>query len=188
MAATRRDRTSRRRAGAPTASALPAPAYITRKIPFLEYLNEEGLVRLEQQADWLIEEIGMEFRENDHALETWRAGGADVQGTRVRASGDMIRKLCSLAPSSFEQVARNPERSVRIGDGNQVFAPVYGPPFVRDLEGGRRYGAIADFEKLVKLTYMLPSLHHGGFVTCEPCDIPVSKRHLDRIASSGAAT
>jgi len=34
---------------------------------------------------------------------------------------------------------------------------------------------------LVKLTYMLPSLHHGGFVTCEPCDIPVSKRHLDML-------
>ena len=28
---------------------------------------------------------------------------------------------------------------------------------------------------------MLPSLHHSGFVTCEPCDIPVSKRHFDMI-------
>ena len=28
---------------------------------------------------------------------------------------------------------------------------------------------------------MLPSLHHGGFVTCEPCDIPVNKRHLDML-------
>ena len=31
------------------------------------------------------------------------------------------------------------------------------------------------------LTYMLPHLHHGGFVTCEPCDVPVSKRHLDML-------
>ena len=28
---------------------------------------------------------------------------------------------------------------------------------------------------------MLPSLHHGGFVTCEPCDVPVNKRHLDML-------
>jgi len=28
---------------------------------------------------------------------------------------------------------------------------------------------------------MLPSLHHSGFVTCEPCDIPVSKRHFDMV-------
>ena len=71
--------------------------------------------------------------------------------------------------------------SVRIGGNNQVFAPIYGAPFVRDLKGGRRYGDIESFEKLVKLTYMLPHLHHGGFVTCEPCDVPVSKRHLDML-------
>ena len=28
---------------------------------------------------------------------------------------------------------------------------------------------------------MHPNLHHGGFVTCEPCDVPVSKRHLDML-------
>ncbi|MGI9462320.1 MAG: trimethylamine methyltransferase family protein, partial [Aestuariivirgaceae bacterium] len=90
-------------------------------------------------------------------------------------------ELCRTAPSQFTQLARNQERTVHIGGGNQVFAPVYGPPFVRDLEGGRRYGSIADLEKLIKLTYMLPGLHHGGLVTCEPCDVPVSKRHLDML-------
>ena len=68
-----------------------------------------------------------------------------------------------------------------IGGDNQVFAPIYGAPFVRDLESGRRYGDIAAFRDLVRLTYMHPYLHHGGFVTCEPCDIPVSKRHLDML-------
>ena len=49
------------------------------------------------------------------------------------------------------------------------------------LEGGRRYGTLEDFQRLVKITHMLPSLHHSGFVTCEPCDVPVSKRHLDMV-------
>ncbi|MGI9404769.1 MAG: trimethylamine methyltransferase family protein, partial [Hyphomicrobiaceae bacterium] len=64
MTARRRERTSRRKAGGPSTSVAtpPAPAYVKRQIPFLEYLDEEGLVRLEEQADWLIEEIGMEFR------------------------------------------------------------------------------------------------------------------------------
>jgi trimethylamine--corrinoid protein Co-methyltransferase len=93
----------------------------------------------------------------------------------------MVRKLCATAPRQFTQVARNPDRSVSIGGASQIFAPVYGAPFVRDLQGGRRYGSIADFEKLIKLTYQLPNLHHGGFVTCEPCDVPVSKRHLDML-------
>jgi len=52
---------------------------------------------------------------------------------------------------------------------------------VRDLEGGRRYGAYTDFEKLVKIVHQLPSLHHSGLVIVEPCDLPVSKRHLDMV-------
>ncbi|GAB5468200.1 MAG: trimethylamine methyltransferase family protein [Rhodospirillales bacterium] len=158
-----------------------APAYITRQIPFYALAGEEGLTRLEDQADWLIQEIGLEFREDPTALEIWRQAGATVTDTRVRAPRGMIRQLCRTAPASFTQVASNPARSVKIGEEAQVFAPVYGPPFVRDLEGGRRYGSLADFEKLVKLTYLLPALHHGGFVTCEPCDIPVSTRHLDML-------
>ena len=59
--------------------------------------------------------------------------------------------------------------------------PAYGPPFVRDLEGGRRYGSLEDFENLVKLTYLNPWLHHSGGTVCEPVDIPVNKRHLDMV-------
>ena len=158
-----------------------APAYVKREIPFFPFAGEEALVKLEEQADWLMQEVGLEFRDDDEALRIWRAAGAEVDGTRVRAPGDMIRALCATAPSEFTQVARNPERSVRIGGGNQVFAPVYGPPFVRDLDNGRRYGAMENFVDLVKLTYALPSLHHGGLVVCEPCDVPVSKRHLDMV-------
>ncbi len=162
---------------------LPAsgPAYITRNIPFYEFLSEENLVKIENQADWIIEEIGLEFREDPVALEIWKEAGADVKGTRVRAPKGMVRKLCATAPSQFVQHSRNPNRAVTIGGNHQVFAPVYGPPFVRDLEKGRRYGTIKDFQNLVKLTHMLPALHHSGFVTCEPCDIPVSKRHFDMI-------
>ena len=55
------------------------------------------------------------------------------------------------------------------------------PPFIRDLEGGRRYAEIADFEKLVKLAYMSKWVHHSGGTLCEPTDIPVNKRHLDML-------
>ncbi len=158
-----------------------SPAYIRRQIPFFELLSEEGLVKLEQQADWLIQEIGIEFRGDPEALRLWQQAGADVQETRVRLPAGMARSLCSTAPSCFTQHARNPARSVEIGGTSQVFAPVYGPPFVRDLEGGRRYGTMQDHANLVKLAWSLPALHHTGLVICEPCDVPVSKRHLDMV-------
>ena len=174
----RRDGPARRRQQGQRPSA---PPYVKRQIPFFPFAGEEALVKLEDQADWLIQEIGLEFRGDDEALRIWRKAGADVEGTRVKAPRGMIRELCATAPAEFTQHARNPERSVRIGGSNQVFAPIYGAPFVRDLENGRRYGNIDNLIELVKLTYMLPSLHHGGLVICEPCDVPVSKRHLDMV-------
>jgi trimethylamine--corrinoid protein Co-methyltransferase len=58
---------------------------------------------------------------------------------------------------------------------------VYGPPFVRDAKGGRRYATMDDFRKFVKLGYMSKWLHHSGGTVCEPTDVPVNKRHLDML-------
>ena len=157
------------------------PAYITRKIPYFEFLDEEGLVALEDQADWLMQEIGLEFRGDPEALRLWKEAGADVKDTRVKLPRGMARELCKTIPSEFIQVARNPARSVQIGGRAQVFACVFGPPFVRDLEGGRRYGTMQDLENLVKIAWQLPSIHHTGLVICEPCDVAVSWRHLDML-------
>ena len=159
----------------------PASPFIKRSLPFFDILDEEKIDTLERQVDWIIQDIGIAFRDDPVALDLWRAEGANIDGDIVRAPADWIRSLCATAPKQFTQLARNPKRSVQIGGNNQVFAPIYGAPFVRDLEGGRRYGDIASFNDLVRLTYMLPSLHHGGFVTCEPCDVPVNKRHLDML-------
>lgn len=163
------------------AEVAPASPFVKRTIPFFDMLDEEQLTKLEAQVDWIMQDVGVAFRDDPIALEIWKEAGAKIDGDIVKAPGDWVRDLCTSAPSEFKQLARNPERSVVIGGDNQVFAPIYGAPFVRDLEGGRRYGDIDSFEKLVKLTYLHPNLHHGGFVTCEPCDVPVSKRHLDML-------
>ena len=156
-------------------------SFIRRQIPPYEVLSEEGLALVEENAETVLEEIGIEFREDAEALAMWKDAGAEVEGERVRFPRGLCRKLCETIPSSFTQHARNPERSVEIGGSNTVFAPVYGPPFVRDLEGGRRYATIEDFQNFVKLAYMAPALHHSGGTVCEPVDIPVNKRHFDMV-------
>jgi trimethylamine--corrinoid protein Co-methyltransferase len=178
---TRSRRKRRRRGAARQKTDIAIVPYIKREIPFYAFLEEEGLVKLEQQADWIMREVGIEFRDDPKALETWKSAGADIKGTRVRLDTGMARQLCSTAPESFMQHARNPDRNVEIGGRSQVFAPVYGPPFIRDLKGGRRYGKLEDFHNLIKIVAQLPSLHHSGLVVVEPCDIPVSTRHLDMV-------
>ena len=169
------------RRAARTAVSFETARYIERNIPNFEVLTEEALQIIEHNADTVLEEIGVNFPDNPDALALWRDAGADVQGERVRIPRGLARKLCSTAPSTITQVARNRERDVVIGGKSLVLAPVYGPPFVRDAAGGRRYATMADFEKFVKLGYMSKWLHHSGGTVCEPTDIPVNKRLLDML-------
>ena len=154
---------------------------IERGIPNLEILNDEALEIIEANADRVLEEVGVAFVDNPEALKRWRDAGADVQGERVQIPKGLARKLCATAPSTFTQHARNPARSVEIGGNKLVVAPVYGPPFVRDVEGGRRYATLEDFQNFVKLGYQAKWLHHSGGTVCEPTDVPVNKRHLDML-------
>ncbi len=159
-------------------------SFITRRIPPYRILSEEGLALIEANADTVLEETGIEFRDDPEALGIWKAAGADVTGERVRFPRGLCREIVKAnAPASFVQHARNPARSVTVGGDATVFAPVYGPPFVSDLEGGRRYATLEDFRNFVKLAYMAPALHHSGGTVCEPVDVPVNKRHLDMVYS-----
>jgi len=159
-------------------------AYVTRNVPYYEVLDQEGLELIEHNAETVLEEIGIEFRDDAEAIQLWKDAGADVDGERVRMPRGMVRKLIQdNAPAEFTQHARNAENSVVIGGKNTVFVPGYGSPFVRDLDNGRRYATLEDFRNLVKLAYMSDSLHHSGGTICEPVDLPVNKRHLDMVYS-----
>lgn len=157
--------------------------FITRRLAPFEVLSEEGLSLIEENAETILEEVGVNIVEDEETLALFKDAGADVKGERVRFPRGLLRSLIATAPAEFVQHARNPERSVTIGGPNLVFAPVYGPPFYRSLDEGRRYATIEDFRNLVKLTYQSPALHHSGGTVCEPVDLPVNKRHLDMVFS-----
>ena len=171
------------RRAARTQTTVKSAPVLRRRVPLYEAVSEEGISIIERNADTVLAEVGVNFINSPAALARWKEAGAEVDGERLRFPRGMLRELILTAPEQFVQHARNPERSVEIGGSNTVFAPVYGPPFVRDLEGERRYATIEDFRDLVKLTWMSPHLHHSGGTVCEPTDIPVNKRHLDMVYS-----
>ncbi len=173
----------RRRAPKVRATHPAAAPFITRAIPPYEMLGEEALTTIEEHADRILEEIGLEIRGDPDAIALWRAAGATIENDcRVRVPQGLARALVRrTAPGSFTQHARNPARSVTIGGRSTVFAPAYGSPFVSDTQGGRRYGTLADFQNFVQLAYLSPWLHHSGGTVCEPTDVPVNKRHLDMV-------
>ena len=183
MADPSRKRRNRRSRGESTEEAAPpVAAYITRQIPEYEILGEEGLALIESNADKILLETGIDFKDDTEALEIFREAGASIEGERVRFPVGMCRKIImASAPKQFTQHARNPARNVEIGGKHTVLVPAYGSPFIRNLDEGRRYATIEDFRNFVKLAYMTPHLHHSGGTICEPVDIPVNKRHFDMV-------
>jgi trimethylamine--corrinoid protein Co-methyltransferase len=145
----RRGREARRTARAQR--SLASVPYITRTIPLTELVSEEGLHTIERNAETLLQELGVEFREFPRALELFPAAGCDIKGERVHFPRDLAKSLCATTPWQYVQHARNPERNVTIGGDAMVFAPNYGSPFVHDLDKGRRYGTLEDFQNFVEL-------------------------------------
>ncbi len=155
--------------------------YIVRNIPTYDVMSEENLLRIEGTADRILAEVGIEFRDDAVALNHWRKAGADVQGLLVKFPPGMLREVLKTAPAQFTQHARNPAQSIVIGGKSVVFSPAYGSPFVMDLDRGRRFGTLEDFQNFIKLAQSSPHFHHSGGTICEPTDIPVNKRHLDMV-------
>lgn len=176
-------REGRRRERATKGSAGLGRPYIVRNIPTYDILGEESLLRIEAAADRILAEVGIDFRDDPEALALWKKAGAQVDGLRVRFEPGLLREVLRSAPAEFTQHARNPANSISIGGKSVVFAPAYGSPFVMDLDRGRRFGTLQDFQNFIKLAQSSPWFHHSGGTICEPTDIPVNKRHLDMVYS-----
>jgi len=105
--------------------------------------------------------------------------GADVSGELVRFDRDMIEAKVALAPAQFMLHARNPKHNVTIGGNRMVITGVGGPPYVSDLDGGRRIGCFEDMCNFTRLLQCLNIVHQDGGGAVEPQDLPAATRHLD---------
>jgi trimethylamine--corrinoid protein Co-methyltransferase len=155
---------------------------LLQKLPPTEVLNPEGVAQVHAASMRLLKDTGILIVDYPQAVETFRASGATIEnGNLVKLDEDTLFHWVRKAPSTFTQLARNPAKNLPIGSKHTVFAPVYGPPFVIDLDRGRRQATIEDFRNFSRLTYMAEHLHSNGGTLCEPNDIDVKERHLDML-------
>ena len=150
---------------------------LVRNIPVYEVLDQGGVELIHRASMKILQEVGIDFRDEE-ALAIWRRAGARVEDERVYIEEGLLLDLVAKAPGEYTMNARNPQRTVRVGGRNTIFVPVYGSPFVLDLENERRYSTLKDLQDFHKLAYLSPALHLTGGIICEPVDIPVAKRHL----------
>lgn len=172
----RRERRERQR----DAAAAPLMQPITYQTPRYQLVERGALQRIHDQSMKILGELGIDFYDEE-VRAILAEHGVKVVGDTAYFSEEVLMRYVGLAPGEFTQLARNPANNVVIGGNRAVFAPVYGPPFVIDLDRGRREAKLEDFQNFVKLTYATPYLHHSGGTVVEPTDEPVPTRHLDML-------
>ena len=147
-----------------------------------DLLSGEEVEAIHEQAMTILEEIGVDFL-HDRAREIFGQAGMKVEDNRVRFDRAFVMEQVAKTPATFDLQARNPARSVILGGDNVVTAPVYGPPFITDLERGRRGATIEDFNNFDKMAQAIDQIHCAGGTTVEPEDLPLGTRHLDMVYS-----
>jgi trimethylamine--corrinoid protein Co-methyltransferase len=145
---------------------------------FQEILSQEDVDRIHQTSMRVLSNVGVEFP-SEEALAVFRRHGVKTAGTRVYIMEDQLWKALETAPARFTLHARNPERSVTIGEREPiVFAPGYGAPFLIDAEGNKRVPTVEDYHRLVKLAHALPNQDVSGHLLAEPGDVPAETAPL----------
>jgi trimethylamine--corrinoid protein Co-methyltransferase len=141
-------------------------------------LTPEQEETIHEQAMRILEEIGTDVL-HDTARKLLSEAGMRVDENRVRWDRGFVMEQVAQAPSTFRLRARNPERSLTVGDGTPALMNVGGPPFASDIDDGRRSGRLADHDSLIKLTQAADVLNCVQTGAVEATDLQMESRHMD---------
>jgi len=143
-----------------------------------EPLTPEGVQRIHDGAMRILEDIGIEFL-NEESLVIFKQAGCRVEGTNVRMGRDFVMEMLAKAPSSFTLTPRNLDRTIEVGGKTILFGNVSSPPNFWSLDTGKLPGTREHCRDLMKLTQYFNCIHFAGGYPVEPVDIHASVRHLD---------
>jgi trimethylamine---corrinoid protein Co-methyltransferase len=179
--ARRSRRAARDRASSPVAAIAQMPwAQPVNTDRPTEPLDAEGVAAIHDAAMRVLEEIGIEFL-NEEAKDYLRAASVAIPAgsDTVQLDRAFVMEKIALAPASFEITPRNPARKITLGGRHMAFVNVSSPPNVMDMDRGRRPGDFASFRDFLKLTQYFNCIHVAGGYPVEPVDIHAGIRHLD---------
>ncbi|MFO7715209.1 trimethylamine methyltransferase family protein [Desulfosarcina sp.] len=148
-----------------------------------EYFTDDDVHKIHEATLRVLETVGVDFG-YPPAIEVFKQAGCKVDGERVFFSPRMVMEQVAKAPSEYTLQARNPEKNVAIGGDNIAYIPCYGPPFVHDLDRGRRESTLEDYTNFVKLSHASRSIDITGGMMAEPNDIPHPRRNAEMMLAS----
>lgn len=144
---------------------------------YFEILSDSDMDQIHDASLQVMERVGLDIF-YPPALEILSKAGAKVDGNRVSFPKNLVEAQIKKAPEQFCLHARNPENNVIVGGDHALFLPANCPPFVTDLDKGRRYGTLEDYENFVKLTGHSKNLDMSSNILIEPSNVPIEQRNV----------
>jgi len=144
----------------------------------MQKLSTQNMQKIHTSAMELLKDTGVSFNEKE-ALDIFKANGHRVEENIVYFKESDIEKALKTAPKRFTVHARNPEKSVEIGEDDFVFLPGYGAPFIMDAQGNQRHATMEDYDNFCKLIQTSPHINMNGWMMVEPANMPLDTIHLD---------
>jgi trimethylamine--corrinoid protein Co-methyltransferase len=160
------------------------------KIPFrqprnpwrpMELLAPEQIEQIHNASLRILEQTGIDMLDAE-TLDLWTQAGAKVDRAlqRVWIERGLLLELLARAPAAFRHHARDPEKTLFIGENAISFVPQAGMAYVASLDFARRTGTLEDLSNFLRVGQLCNVLHTAGGASVEPQDVPVSVRHLRR--------
>ena len=145
--------------------------------------DDDACARVHQATLHVLSECGVEVLGYAPALDVLSRLGADVRGTRVRLSPELVDDALVSAPRTWTLRSRGDGDDLELAQGRSYFGTGSDTLYVRDPgTGKRRRALLADVEAFAALCERLPNL---DFVMSMglPEDVP---RELDDVAPVAA--
>lgn len=137
----------------------------------IEFLSERELLQIELTAYRLLSEIGILLEHKD-AIEMLHGLGCKIVGKRVLIPSNVVDWALKNVSPLREVYNQDGSVAFRYGDGQLRFHNGGGPPFIYDLESGKRRSA--QLSDIAEITRLLDFLPHVDWITplFGPQDVP----------------
>lgn len=123
----------------------------------LQPLTGDQIEMIHNACMGILKRVGVSFKSSE-AIEIFKKNGFKVDGDTVFFNESQVFKALETVPSEFTIQARDPQKTIKIGNKNFAFGPGWAAPFVIDADGKRRTGTLKDHEDLCKLIQTSPYL------------------------------
>jgi trimethylamine--corrinoid protein Co-methyltransferase len=137
----------------------------------IRFLDEEAIERIEQTAYRLLDEVGI-LLEHQDGIDMLEGLGCQIRAGRVHIPGEVVEYSLENLKPHCQVYTRDGNLAFQFGDGELRVHNGGGPPFIYDLESGKRRSAL--LSDVAQITRLLDALPHIDSITplFGPQDVP----------------